>query len=371
MTDVSNLDELANKIAGSSPNIKNYAKAQATATQAQEAEIQKLREDVEMLRGSSHDHRDNEDPDDPPPPPPPPPPGTLTYVHDYTAARGQATPPSYGWTWGFQGYDSTNVGIVPAGYSSTLPSLRMHSPLGYTSNREGLYRWPATGGLTPATAFIRQFFGFGIKFYSTWPTQVGSWGGMVMQLGYAGLANHNLGFWVGSTSQGAPNLRALYLNMVTGYHQPGGQVREWNTGFGAAQGPPPKVHTENEFPLNTWLQFICDIQWSTVATTSAQYGQAPIASAPAGHMFVYYRHKGASTWTRTVNFPDCPTMQWGYGNGEGATSFLSSDLKNQTGGAHAESHKFGFYGGSAAGRQLEHANICWGTTFEVVEAKLG
>lgn len=40
MTDVSNLDDLANKIASSSTHIKNYAKAQAAATQSQEQDIQ-------------------------------------------------------------------------------------------------------------------------------------------------------------------------------------------------------------------------------------------------------------------------------------------------------------------------------------------
>jgi hypothetical protein len=53
MTDVSNLDDLANKIAsGKYPNIAQYAKAQAAATQSQEIEIRKLREDVEMLKRS-------------------------------------------------------------------------------------------------------------------------------------------------------------------------------------------------------------------------------------------------------------------------------------------------------------------------------
>lgn len=40
MTDVSNLDDLANAIASSSAKIKNYAKAQAAASQSQEVDIQ-------------------------------------------------------------------------------------------------------------------------------------------------------------------------------------------------------------------------------------------------------------------------------------------------------------------------------------------
>lgn len=51
MTDVSNLDDLAAKIAsGRFPNIARYARAQAAASQSQEDELRKLREDVDMLK---------------------------------------------------------------------------------------------------------------------------------------------------------------------------------------------------------------------------------------------------------------------------------------------------------------------------------
>jgi len=49
MTDVSNLDDLAAKIASSSPNIRNYAVAQAKATQSQETEIRSLAARVTAL----------------------------------------------------------------------------------------------------------------------------------------------------------------------------------------------------------------------------------------------------------------------------------------------------------------------------------
>lgn len=53
MTDVSNLDDLAAKIAsGKYPNIAAYANAQAAATQSQELDIQALKEAVDVLRGS-------------------------------------------------------------------------------------------------------------------------------------------------------------------------------------------------------------------------------------------------------------------------------------------------------------------------------
>ena len=96
------------------------------------------------------------------------------------------------------------------------------------------------------------------------------------------------------------------------------------------------------------MQFIFDILWSPVASTSSGYQQAPIASVPHGHTFVYYRQKGQPTWTQTVNLPDIPTMQWGYGNGEGNASYLSIDMIAQhTGQPWPESHKWGWYGGSA------------------------
>lgn len=58
MTDVDNLDDLARKIAsGLSPNIARYARAQAAATQAQELEIRKLREELDVLKGSGTETR--------------------------------------------------------------------------------------------------------------------------------------------------------------------------------------------------------------------------------------------------------------------------------------------------------------------------
>ncbi len=51
MTDVSNLDNLAAKIAsGRFPNVAAYARAQAIATQAQELAIRKMAEEVEVLK---------------------------------------------------------------------------------------------------------------------------------------------------------------------------------------------------------------------------------------------------------------------------------------------------------------------------------
>lgn len=53
MTDVGSLDDLARKIAsGLFPNVARYARAQAAATQAQELEIRKLREEIDVLKGS-------------------------------------------------------------------------------------------------------------------------------------------------------------------------------------------------------------------------------------------------------------------------------------------------------------------------------
>lgn len=93
MTDVSNLDELANAIASSSAKIKAYAKAQAAATQSQEAEIRSLDTRLDALEAPV------------PPPPPPPPTGTVifdggfdtgnesqwSYIHRYTTDRFRVT----------------------------------------------------------------------------------------------------------------------------------------------------------------------------------------------------------------------------------------------------------------------------------------
>jgi hypothetical protein len=291
-----------------------------------------------------------------------------TWVQDYTAARSQNNPAGgFGWTAGFQGYNSAEVQIIAGGYggSTNLPSLRTTSPAGFTNNHEGLRWWPDSGAIVPTTHMIREWFGFNVKFASDWPTNIGNWGGLVCQLGYGGFANHNWGLFVPITG------RTLNLVLLTGYHQPpDGSVREYNNSFGAPQGPPPKVHTETQFPLNTWMQFIFDIQWSPVASTSTGYGLAPIATIPQGHTHIYYRLKGATSWTQTVNLPDVPTMAWGTGNGQGANTSLTINMINQNGNPIRETHKFGFYGGITGARTSEHANICKGSSFAIVEQQL-
>lgn len=67
MTDTDNLDDLAAAISKSSPKIRDYAIAQAAATQSQEAEIRALTGRVTVLEEGSSE---------PPPPPPPPPPSS-------------------------------------------------------------------------------------------------------------------------------------------------------------------------------------------------------------------------------------------------------------------------------------------------------
>ncbi len=53
MTDVSNLDDLAAKVAsGKYPSIAAYAAAQAKATQSQELEIRKLTDEIAALKAA-------------------------------------------------------------------------------------------------------------------------------------------------------------------------------------------------------------------------------------------------------------------------------------------------------------------------------
>lgn len=78
MTDVSNLDDLANAIASSSSKIKAYAQAQAAATQSQELAIADL---DARLKALEH------------PAPPPPPPPTGNFVFDASGMANISDPP--------------------------------------------------------------------------------------------------------------------------------------------------------------------------------------------------------------------------------------------------------------------------------------
>jgi hypothetical protein len=88
VTDVSNLDDLANAIATSSAKIRNYAKAQAAATQSQEVDIQSrakasavasIAADLDADIAALEARVAALEVPAPPPPPPPPPVGTLKW----------------------------------------------------------------------------------------------------------------------------------------------------------------------------------------------------------------------------------------------------------------------------------------------------
>ncbi len=88
MTDVSNLDNLAAKIAsGKYPNISAYARAQSIATQAQELVIRKLAEEVALLKTKAGGGDGGL-------PPAPPPPTTLAKPFGYINYSGASPWPT-------------------------------------------------------------------------------------------------------------------------------------------------------------------------------------------------------------------------------------------------------------------------------------
>jgi len=90
MTDVSNLDNLATAISTGSAKIRNYALAQAAATQAQEVEIRALDARLDALEVPV-----------PPPPPPDPVHGTLIFEDQFDTLRLGTI-----WRSGIWGYDT-------------------------------------------------------------------------------------------------------------------------------------------------------------------------------------------------------------------------------------------------------------------------
>jgi hypothetical protein len=121
MTDASNLDDLAGKIASSSPNIKNYAKAQAAVTQSQETDIRKalayetrikqLEEDVLKLKGGGGQQGGGT---------PPPGGGTIWWDEDWTSASVPAN-----WTTEVRNSSTTYAFVAdPLGQKGTVLRLR-------------------------------------------------------------------------------------------------------------------------------------------------------------------------------------------------------------------------------------------------------
>lgn len=105
MTDVSNLDNLAAAISGSSTKIRNYAIAQAAATQAQEADFQG--------KIAALDARlDALEAPEPPPPPPPPPPDPTRYVYKLGTSFGGNTSDT-GWVRQYSGV-AANITFDPS-----------------------------------------------------------------------------------------------------------------------------------------------------------------------------------------------------------------------------------------------------------------
>lgn len=96
MTEVGNLDELAAKIAsGRFPNVAAYARAQAAASQSQETDIRKLREEIEVLKRSVSPPPDG----GMPPPVTGPPVNTVAPTISGTTQQGQTLTGSTG-AWG-------------------------------------------------------------------------------------------------------------------------------------------------------------------------------------------------------------------------------------------------------------------------------
>ena len=282
--------------------------------------------------------------------------GTISYIHDYTAARGQTTPTDFGWDWGMQytgNVPTSNFSIISNGITTGLPSGRMTLQAnGGTQSIEGLRKYTLGVG-------SKFFYGMMVKFPVGWvePNSSG-WGAAVAQFGYQGCTESTTGLFAHANY-------ARFVLLSGEQVWPNGPgpnnavVREFNNTDGEAQGPAPRVIPVGQMALGQWHQLIFEIRWSPCSTQSANY----VTVGSAGLARCWHKLMGDSSWTQTMNYPDIPTLQWGpcrYGgswplNGNGSNV----------------AHKFGLYAANAPGaRTIEHGNIVIGDTFAIVAARM-
>ena len=281
------------------------------------------------------------------------------WVHDYTVARGQATPPDYGWSWGMQmggvlgGAGPANTfAIVPDGIRPGVPSGRLTVAADtYNDAVEGLYKWPYKIG-------EHKFYGQMVKFPTSWqkPSDAG-WGAAIAQPGYQGLVNSTLG-----TFAHADHCQFIMLTgeqtWPSGTPGVGNVAREYNNSEQGGTWPSGPRCIPAPMALGVWHQLIYEIKWSTCSSKSAHY--ADVGNV-AGHVRIWHRVQGQTAWNKTVEVLDVPTLQWGRGAEGQNWSY------NQIGAYCA--HKFGLYSGAATfPRVIEHGRICQGPSFASVAA---
>lgn len=285
-----------------------------------------------------------------------PPDGTLDFVHDYTAARGQATAPLYGWEDIQFGNSGNTIVRVTDGITTGVPSARLTIAADSSSDAiEGQKDQNNPIGL-------HRFYGVMYKFPTNWQTpNTQGWGAGIAQLGYQGFVNHTWGLFAH-----ADHVRCVILSGKQSWPATIGDpnttpIREYNNSDGAAQGPSPRVITN--MALGSWHQLIAEIRWSTCSTASPDYPTIGVS----GLTRVWHKLMGESSWTLMMEELDIPTFQWGRGYNFGSGSpTLTVDLN---GGTAWESHKWGLYAGPASfDRVIEHGKISIGTTFASVAA---
>jgi hypothetical protein len=303
---------------------------------------------------------------DPPPDPPDPPTGDLWATADFdsggwdgfqTGTVGQQTHVGDGGQFGNFGttgygnmfWDSSVVG-------QGTKSMRVESPA--SSANPG-------GELLMARQLrlgVREFYGFMIRWPTNWvePSTVG-WGSAHCQFNYAGLQNHNLGIFAHSNrvdlilltgeitrSGAAPNFPSVTFEYNNG-------LTDNNTGQ-----PTPTAIPSSRWELGVWHKLIFDIQWATGFT---------------GHVRVHHKKPGETSYTQTVEKLNIPTVAWGPGIHWPANNnhYMNEDgTARGTGAEWRTVDKIGFYRGpSPTPLSVWHDRYCKGSTFSIVEARLG
>ena len=257
-------------------------------------------------------------------------PGKVLYLHDYTGA--QAAAPAFGWDWGFQ------IDLPYAATPTTddgLPVMKFAlRPSTTSSHAEGLKKWPVKVGED-------KFFGLMVKFGSNWqePSPAG-WGAALLQGDYQACVNSTWGFFAHARDIRWVDLAGRQTWVGPPNEAAAGLTREYNNNDGAPQGPAPRAVT-NLRP-GYWYRIIAEIKDAYDSTGLAR---------------IWVKGPGYSTWTKTVDVENIPTLQWGTCDDGHSIAF------NQQG--YPVSQKFGFYSGPHSfSLDFEDTNFVIATSFD-------
>ncbi len=165
---------------------------------------------------------------------------------------------------------------------------RVTLPANGTAAIEAIHHRPLLLGETTV-------YGLAFKFPKGWQLPTKDWGCLIAQLGYPLLKYTNIGLGVGADYVG--------LEMHTGFINWNGRTPSADNPatfdlYRPSRDPAGFVIPPNRFATGVWHLVLLEVTWSMTET---------------GSLRAWHQVQGEKTWTKTVEFRNIPTMQWGIG----------------------------------------------------------